>query len=419
MAVDRVLDGLNDTQRAAVMHDAGPLLIIAGAGTGKTTVITRRIAWLIAQKKARPEEILALTFTDKAAAEMEERVDTLVPYGYADVEIATFHAFGDRLLREHALELGLQPDFRVLSRAEQVIFLRDRLFQLPLERYRPLGDPTRHLQALITLISRCKDEDISPEEYAAHADRLAALARAAPEDEALRERAAQQLELARTYAKYQELMGASGAIDFGDQIVHALRLLRSRPYVLGGLQRKYKYILVDEFQDTNWAQFEIVKLLGARHTNVAAVGDDNQAIYRWRGAAVSNFRGFVRHFPQARVVILTENYRSHHRILDAAYRLILNNPDRLEESDEGRRYGVTKKLAAVREPDGPEPQHLHFETATQEADAVAQSIAERVTDGVWRYDDVAILVRSNADADQFLRSLNLRSEEHTSELQSR
>src|SRR5438046_9033488 len=149
MAADRILDRLKDTQREAVTHDAGPLLIIAGAGTGKTTVITRRIAWLIAQKKARPEEILALTFTDKAAAGMEERVDTLVPYGYADVEIATFHAFGDRLLREHALELGLQPDFRVLSRAEQVIFLRDRLFQLPLERYRPLGDPTRHLQAPI------------------------------------------------------------------------------------------------------------------------------------------------------------------------------------------------------------------------------------------------------------------------------
>src|SRR5207247_4610579 len=126
---------------------------------------------------------------------------------------------------------------------------------------------------------------------------------------------------------------------------------------------------------------------------VTAVGVDNQAIYRWPGAVVSTFRGFVRHFPQARVVILTENYRSHHRILDAAYRLILNNSDRLEESDEGRRYGVTKKLAAVREPDGPEPQHLHFETATQEADAVAQSIAERATDGVWRYDDVASRAR--------------------------
>ena len=404
MAADRILDRLKDTQREAVTHDAGPLLIIAGAGTGKTTVITRRIAWLIAQKKARPEEILALTFTDKAAAEMEERVDTLVPYGYADVEIATFHAFGDRLLREHALELGLQPDFRVLNRAEQVIFLRDRLFQLPLERYRPLGDPTRHIRALITLISRCKDEDVSPEEYAAHAERLAALARAAPDDEELRERAAQQLELARTYAKYQELMAASGAIDFGDQIVHALRLLRSRPHVLAGLQRKFRHILVDEFQDTNWAQFEIVKLLGARHTNVACVADDDQSIYKWRGAAISNVLGFLERYPKARQVVLTENYRSHQRILDSAYRLIKHNdPDRLEV-----KYGISKHLTAVKQATGPEPQHRHFETATQEADAVARLIAERVADGAWRYDDVAILVRSNADAEQFLRSLNLR-----------
>jgi len=408
MAGDRVLDGLNDAQREAVTHDAGPLLIIAGAGTGKTTVITRRIAWLIAQKKARPEEILALTFTDKAAAEMEERVDQLVPYGYADVEIATFHAFGDRLLREHALELGLQPDFRVLNRAEQVIFIRDRLFQFPLERYRPLGDPTRHIQALITLVSRLKDEDIPPDEYAAHAERLGALAAAAPGDAELAARAAQHGELARTYAKYRELMAASGAIDFGDQIVLALRLLRVRSHVLGGLQRRFKYVLVDEFQDTNWAQFEVVKLLTARHAHVAAVGDDNQAIYRWRGAAVSNFRSFLRHFPQARVVVLTENYRSHHRILDAAYRLIVNNPDRLEESEEGRRYGVTKKLAAVRQPDGPEPQPLHYETASQEADAVAQLIRERVEARAWTYDDVAVLVRSNGDADQFLRSFNLR-----------
>src|SRR6266480_7044829 len=166
MAGERILDGLNDEQRRAVTHDAGPLLIVAGAGTGKTTVITRRIAWLSARKKARPEEILALTFTDKAAAEMEERVDQLVPYGYADVEISTFHAFGDRILREHSLEVGLAPDFRVLSRAEQVIFFRDRLFEFPLERYRPLGDPTRHIQAIISLISRCKDEDVAPEEYA-------------------------------------------------------------------------------------------------------------------------------------------------------------------------------------------------------------------------------------------------------------
>src|ERR1041384_8119946 len=144
---ERILAGRNPPQTVAVTHETGPLLIIAGAGTGKTTVITRRIAYLIATRRARPSEILALTFTDKAAAEMEERVDTLVPYGYADVEIATFHAFGDELLRGHSLELGLPNDFRVLSRPEQVIFLRDRLFELPLARFRPLGDPTRHLQA--------------------------------------------------------------------------------------------------------------------------------------------------------------------------------------------------------------------------------------------------------------------------------
>ena len=408
MAVDRILDGLNDAQREAVTHDAGPVLIVAGAGTGKTTVITRRIAHLIARKRARPGEILALTFTDKAAAEMEERVDTLVPYGYADVEIATFHAFGDRILREHALELGLQPDFRVLNRAEQVIFFRDRLFQFPLERYRPLGDPTRHLQALITLISRCKDEDISPEDYRACAERLRAQAAGAPDDAQLQDVAAQQAELAAVYAKYQELMGAAGAVDFGDQIALVLKLLRARPHVLNAYQRRFRYILVDEFQDTNWSQFEIVKLLGARHGNVAVCGDDNQAIYRWRGAALSNFRNYLGHFPQARVVVLTENYRSHHRILDAAYRLILNNPERLEESEEGRKYGIVKKLTAVREPDGPDVRHLHYETASQEADAVAQLIRERVEAGAWTHDDVAVLVRSNNDADQFLRSFNLR-----------
>jgi DNA helicase-2/ATP-dependent DNA helicase PcrA len=276
--MDGILDGLNSAQREAVTHDTGPLLVVAGAGTGKTTVITRRIAWLIAQKKARPEEILALTFTDKAAAEMEERVDTLVPYGYADVTIATFHAFGDRLMRENALEVGLTPDFRVLSRAEQVIFFRDRLFQFPLNHYRPLGDPTRHVAAIISIISRAKDEDISPEAWAAHAEELLARSVAQPEDEELRDRAHQQLELAKTFALYQKLMAEAGAVDFGDQIVYALRLFRSRPYVLNSFQRRFKYILVDEFQDTNYAQFELVKLLAARNSNLAVVADDDQCL---------------------------------------------------------------------------------------------------------------------------------------------
>jgi DNA helicase-2/ATP-dependent DNA helicase PcrA len=404
MAGDRILDGLNDAQREAVTHDAGPLLIVAGAGTGKTTVITRRIAWLIAQRRARPEQILALTFTDKAAAEMEERVDQLVPYGYADVEIATFHAFGDSLLRGHSLEIGLKNDFSVLSRAEQVIFLRDRLFELPLARYRPLGDPTRHLQAIITLVSRCKDENISPEDYRECAERLRDAAAAAPDDTDGRDRAESQVELAATYAKYQELMAREGNIDFGDQIVLALRLLLERPHVLNVYQRRFKYILVDEFQDTNYAQFELVKRLGARHRNVAVVADDDQAIYRWRGAAISNVLGFLEHYAGTRQVVLTENFRSHQAVLDAAHRLIVyNNPDRLEV-----RSGIVKHLTAVREPPGPEPITLHYETATQEADAVAQMIRERVDAETWRFSDVAVLVRSNDDADQFLRSFNLR-----------
>jgi DNA helicase-2/ATP-dependent DNA helicase PcrA len=401
-----ILDGLNDAQKRAVVHDAGPLLIVAGAGTGKTTVITRRIAHLITEGKARPHEILALTFTDKAAAEMEERVDQLVPYGYADVEISTFHAFGDRILREHSLEVGLAPDFRVLSRAEQVIFFRDRLFEFPLERYRPLGDPTRHIQAVISLISRCKDEDISPAEYHACAERLRMEATGLPHDDERHDRAAQQAELAATFARYQELMARESAVDFGDQIVLALNLLRARAHVLTAYQRRFRYILVDEFQDTNHAQFEIVKLLAAKHRNVTVVFDDDQAIYRFRGAALSNIEEFIAHYRDAPRAVLTENYRSHQAILDAAYRLIrYNNPDRLEAKDPE----VSKHLIAVREPPGPAPVHLHYETSTQQADEVAAMIEAKVAEAVWRYEDVAILVRSNNDADTFLRSLNLHA----------
>jgi len=147
--MENILEGLNREQKQAVIHDKGPLLIIAGAGTGKTTVITRRIAWLIAQKKAKPEEILALTFTDKAAGEMEERVDIVVPYGFVDTWISTFHAFGDRVLRDHALDIGLPNDFRVLSRPEQAVFLKDHLFELEMNNYRPLGNPTFYIESFL------------------------------------------------------------------------------------------------------------------------------------------------------------------------------------------------------------------------------------------------------------------------------
>ena len=402
-AAHGILEGLAPAQREAVTHADGPLLIIAGAGTGKTTVITHRIAHLIATRQARPSEVLALTFTDKAAAEMEERVDQLVPYGYADVQIATFHAFGDRLIKENALELGLTPDFRVLTRAEQVIFVRDHLFEFPLKHYRPLGDPTRHIQAMITLFSRLKDEDVGPDEYLAHAEGMLTSA----SDDATRLEAEEHVELARTYAQYQTLMARLGQIDFGDQIVEVLRLLRTRAHVLRRCQERYRFILVDEFQDTNYAQFEVVKLLAARHRNVTVVGDDDQAIFRFRGASMSNILDFDRTYPDAKKVVLLENRRSPQAVLDAAYRLIqFNNPDRLEVAQ-----GIDKELRSTG-PDGRPrvgvgPTHLAFDTVSSESDHVAAVIAEAHAAG-RPYRDCAILVRANHDADAFLRALNLR-----------
>ncbi len=400
--VERILDGLNEGQRVAVTHEAGPLLIIAGAGTGKTTVITRRIAHLIATRRARPSEILALTFTDKAAAEMEERVDTLVPYGYADVQISTFHAFGDRLIKENALELGLTPDFRVLTRAEQIIFLRDHLFEFPLKHYRPLGDPTRHLQAITSLISRLKDEDVSPEEYLAHAEALLAGA----QDGESRLEAEEHLELARFYAQYQILMARLGQVDFGDQIVEALRLFRTRPHVLRRYQGRFRHILVDEFQDTNYAQNQVVQLLAAGHKNLTVVADDDQSIYKWRGAALSNVMEFKEQYPDARDIVLTDNYRCPQDVLDAAYRLIQhNNPDRLEV-----KYGIAKKLRRALPADAAEgkgPAHLAYDTISSQADAVVDLIA-RERAGGRPYKDCAILVRANNDAEPFLRALNMR-----------
>jgi DNA helicase-2/ATP-dependent DNA helicase PcrA len=399
----RVLEELLPAQRDAVLHGPGPLLIIAGAGTGKTTVLTRRIAHLIASKRAAPEQILALTFTEKAAIEMAERVDQLIPYGYAETRISTFHAFGDHVLREHAIEAGLSPGFRVLTRPEQIIFLRERLFELPLERFRPLGDPTRHLSALVALVSRAKDEDVSPEQY-----RDFALARqAAAQSDAERDSAAHHLELAAFFEAHQRLLAAAGLVDFGDQIFRTLRLLRSRPAVLDELRERYRYVLVDEFQDTNHAQLELLGLLASgAEASVTVVGDDDQAIYRWRGAASANLLAFRERFPGARQVVLSDNHRSTQPILDAASRLIeYNNPQRLEVI-----AGVDKRLRSSRA-EGPSPRHLHFDTVSAEADAIAALVAERLQRG-YRPRDLAVLVRSNADAEPYLRALNVKEIPH-------
>ncbi len=401
---ERTLTGLNTRQKEAVRHDQGPLLIIAGAGTGKTAVITRRIAHLIATKKARPEEILALTFTDKAAAEMEERVDLLVPYGYTDIWISTFHAFGDRILRENSLELGLDPQFGVLTRPDQIIFLKEHLYEFDLDYYRPKSNPTRFLEALVVFFSRLRDEDVSWEEYLTYARMLQEKSKHNPGDEELKETAKTQLELAEAYQTYQRLLMKEGKVDFANQVYLVLYLFRKRPLVLGRYQKQFKYILVDEFQDTNFSQFQLVKLLAAGGKNIVVVGDDNQSIFKFRGAAISNIMNFIDYYPAAKRIVLTENYRSTQTILDQAYRLIkYNDPDTLEV-----RCKISKELTA-RDVQGPQIEHLHFDTGQSEADEVARIIEEKVRQEDVSFADIAILVRSNSDAESFLRALNMRS----------
>jgi len=399
-SVESIPEGLNDEQLAAVTHGDGPLLIVAGAGTGKTQVITRRIAWLIATKRARPEEILALTFTEKAAAEMEARVDVLVPYGLVGATISTFHAFCDRLVREHAVELGLTSQLRVETPAEILVFLRERLFELGLDRYLPLGDPDAHLRALVTLFDRARDQDVSPEAYEAFAQRLEA---EAGDDPALRDRAAAEREKARGYAAFQRLLLAHGRVDFGAQISLALRLLRERPYLRREVQERFRFMLVDEFQDTNHVQFELVKLLAGERRNLTVVGDDDQSIYRFRGAKVENLLGFIETFPGARVLVLRRNYRSGQRILDLAHRLIQeNNPARLEAT-----LGYDKRLLADRGIPG-EIEHLAVRTASDEADAVAGGIERALAAGERRARDFAVLARAHASLDPFAQALKLR-----------
>lgn len=394
---------LTPQQREAVEHGEGPLLIVAGAGTGKTLVITHRIVHLIDSKAARPEEILAVTFTEKAAAEMTERVDVLLPYGFANVQISTFHAFGDRILREFGLELGFNPDVQVLSQPDQMIFFRDHLFDFPLKHYRPLSDPTRFIKAMLTVISRAKDEDVSPESYADYVGELREKARSHPEDEVLTDEIEKQGEVAETYAKLQELLAKGGKVDFGDQVSLVLKLFRERPTILQQVQGRYKFILVDEFQDTNYAQFQLVRLLGGEKSNITVVGDDDQSIYKFRGAAISNILNFMDVYPEAKQVILKENFRSTQIILDTAYRLIThNNPYRLEVKNR-----IDKKLIA-RKKEGHAVEHLHCDTLTTETDRVASVVQSLVESKKYTYSDIAILVRANNDADPFLQALNMK-----------
>lgn len=392
---------LNEEQDKAVRHENGPLLIIAGAGTGKTTVITKRIEHLILDKNIPPNYILALTFTEKAAAEMETRIDQALPYGYTQMWIETFHAFCDRILRQEAIHIGLTPGFDLMREAECLLFLRKHLFDFELQYFRPLGNPMKFLQGMLQHFSRLKDDDISPDQYLKYAEKLANSKLQIANSEEHTETIKKTLELARAFKKYEDLKAKEGVMDFSDLISNTLNLFRTRKNVLNYYQQLFKYVLVDEFQDTNYAQNEMSILLAGPKQNITVVADDDQSIYRWRGAAISNVMQFRSHFPKTKIVTLTKNYRSTQNILDSSYKMIQhNNPDRLEVKEK-----IDKKLVSMRAIKGNNVEFIYANRGEDEAEQVAKRIRDEVKKNNRQYNEFAILVRANDHSTPFQRSL--------------
>ncbi|MFA5905208.1 MAG: CRISPR-associated protein Cas4 [Desulfobacula sp.] len=430
------MKNLNLQQQEAVTHNNGPLLIVAGAGTGKTTVITQRIAQLINTGKCQPEEILALTFTDKSAGEMEERVDMHLPYGYVDLWISTFHAFAERILKEHGLEIGLPNDFKLLNTTEQWLLVRKNLEKFKLDYYRPLGNPTKFIHALLKHFSRAKDENISSEDYLQYvedlklnndsaefiSDILSEEDRKKLTKNEIKELAAEEIkkqtEVAEAYHIYQKLLLDNNALDFGDLINYCLRLFNVRKNILLKYRKQFKYILVDEFQDTNLAQYELIKLLATPTNNITVVGDDDQSIYKFRGASVSNILQFKDDFPDAKEIFLNNNYRSAQGILDLSYDFICqNNPNRLEVKLAGNGApspGATstqvkklsKKLISSTQ-DKAEIKHFHGNTLQDEVNLTVNKIIELYNkEENPKWSDFAILVRANSGAEDFVYALD-------------
>ena len=384
---------LNAEQKRAVEFGEGPLMIIAGAGTGKTTVVTDRIKYLISSGKALPQEILALTFTEKASREMEERVDMAMPYGVTQMWISTFHGFCDRVLRSEAINVGIDPGYTLMTEAETILFFKKNIFTFHLNYFRPYGNPTKFIAGMLTHFNRLRDEDVSPQEYAAWVKKQKNLEK---------EEKSKYEELANAFRTYEELKVKEGVCDYADLISHTLKIFRSRPTILAGYQQQFKYILIDEFQDTNFAQNELAILLAGKKKNITVVGDDDQAIYRWRGAAVSNMIQFRKTFPKVKIVVLTKNYRSTKEILDRSYDLIQkNNPDRLEVAAK-----IDKKLESMRRVNGETVRLVYADRVENEASSVAKVITTIMKEHKeYTYSDIAILVRANNHADPFARAL--------------
>ncbi|PIS21868.1 hypothetical protein COT51_00480 [candidate division WWE3 bacterium CG08_land_8_20_14_0_20_41_15] len=400
---------LNVNQKKAIYHESGPLLVVAGAGTGKTRVITERIKFLIEEQKINPQHILALTFTEKAAGEMLSRVDESMPLGYEEPWLSTFHSFADRILREEALSFGLDPSYKILTRPQEWLLIRENLFKFELDYYRPLGNPTKFISAMITYFSRLQDENISPEEFIKFANESAKLKTQSSKPQLKAQNEDNKYtELAKTYKTYQDLKLQKSVFDFGDLIVWTIKLFKERPQILKKYREQFEHILVDEFQDTNFAQYELIKTLAPadKNPNLIVVGDDDQSIYKFRGASVANILSFKKDYPKAETVVLTENYRSDEKILDAAYKLIRHNdPDRLEV-----KLGIEKKLKAQSSKRKTETQNAKLNIVTsssaeEEAHLVVNEILKLRKENEYSWKDFAILARANSHLEPFVLEL--------------
>ncbi len=392
-----LLENLNEEQKQAVTFEGGPLMIVAGAGTGKTTVLTKRMAYLILEKGIKPDEVLALTFTEKAAREMEERIDLLLPMGFVDLWVTTFHSFCDKILKQHALDIGLSNDYQLLTETDQWILIRKNFDKFDfLKYYKPIGNPTKFISAMIKHFSRLKDEGINPEQYLEYSSAFAKAS--ADKDEISRIQ-----EIAKSYELYEKILADNNLMDFGGLINNTLKLFQTRPFILNKYRNKFKYILVDEFQDTNFNQYQLIKILASPNNNITVVGDDDQAIYKFRGASLSNILNFKNDYPESKEILLTKNYRSSQDILDLSYGFIKqNNPNRLEY-----KINLSKKLIS-KSLDVATIEHIHSLTLENEVKSVINRIFEIKTKNPdLTYGDFVILVRSNSSAKIFNNLLSI------------
>lgn len=395
---------LNDNQLKAIKHNYGSLIVVAGAGTGKTRVITERIKYLIQEKDIKPKEILALTFTDKAAGEMIDRIGDVMPLGYEEPWVNTFHSFCDRILKLEGLEIGIDPSYKILSYPDQWLMLRKNLFKFKLKYFRPLGNPTKFISAILKFISRLQDENISVEEFKDYVKKFNG-------DEKEKEKERWE-ELLHVYEEYEKLKLEKSKMDFGDLITWTLKLFNERPNILKKYKEQFKHVLVDEFQDTNIAQYELIKLLcpnnNLENRSLLVVGDDSQSIYKFRGAAVSNILQFKKDYPKADLITLIENYRSSQEILDCAYNVIQNNnPDTLES-----KLNISKKLLSKIEGRDKNknkeinPQIAFLKDLEDEVEYVVSKIYEILAlEPEYTYKDFAILARANNHLEVFLLAL--------------